>query len=102
MTPYLTCNSCDEPITFDNDHISERTGKKIPLDVDTLEPHDCNVWRWEQEELRKSHKRYYECRKGCGGLIYFDANNDYGLSETGKWIPLSKATVKHFTALASN
>ena len=30
-----------QPITFDNKHISQRTGKKIPLDVDTQEPHNC-------------------------------------------------------------
>jgi hypothetical protein len=26
---------------FDNNHISERTGKRIPLDIETNEPHDC-------------------------------------------------------------
>jgi hypothetical protein len=31
------CDLCDEPITFDDEHISERTGKKIPLDIDTYE-----------------------------------------------------------------
>ena len=34
----LYCNLCDEPIKFDDDHISEKTGKRIPLDVDTDEP----------------------------------------------------------------
>jgi hypothetical protein len=28
-------------MTFDNKHISQSTGKKIPLDVETNEPHDC-------------------------------------------------------------
>jgi hypothetical protein len=39
----LLCRLCGEPIKFDDKHISERTGKKIPLDVDTEEPHDCSV-----------------------------------------------------------
>jgi hypothetical protein len=26
----LYCKQCDEPIRFDDDHISERSGKKIP------------------------------------------------------------------------
>jgi hypothetical protein len=31
------------PITFDNKHISQRTGKKIPLDPNTNEPHDVII-----------------------------------------------------------
>ena len=34
----LSCKFCGEPITFDDKHISQRTGKKIPLDVETREP----------------------------------------------------------------
>ena len=37
----ISCRQCGQPITFDNKHISQRTGKKIPLDVDTQEPHNC-------------------------------------------------------------
>jgi hypothetical protein len=37
----LQCRACNKPITFDNKHISQRTGKKIPLDVQTNEAHDC-------------------------------------------------------------
>jgi hypothetical protein len=39
-----------ELITFDNDLISERTGKKISLDVDTEEPHDCHVWKSNSQQ----------------------------------------------------
>jgi hypothetical protein len=85
----LYCNLCDEPIKFNDEHISERTGKKIPLHMDTDEPHDCPVWRSQQQEKRKSRK-YYSCRKGCGREIYFDANHNK--SQSGKWIPLSKDT----------
>jgi hypothetical protein len=86
----LYCNLCDEPIKFDDDHISERTGKRIPLDLDTDEPHDCAVWRSQQQEQRRqTQRRYYSCRKGCGQEIYFDANNK---NQSGKWIPLDKDT----------
>src|SRR5215217_2542364 len=33
----LYCNLCDEPIKFNDEHISERTGKKIPLDPGIVE-----------------------------------------------------------------
>ena len=33
------------PIKFDDKHISERTGKRIPLDIETNEPHDCPARR---------------------------------------------------------
>jgi hypothetical protein len=63
--------------------------KKIPLDVDTEEPHDCPAWRSQQEQRRRTQRRYYSCRKGCGQFIYFDANNK---SQNGKWIPIDKET----------
>jgi hypothetical protein len=37
----LACRQCGEPIKFDAKHVSQRTGKKIPLDIETNEPHDC-------------------------------------------------------------
>jgi hypothetical protein len=85
------CNLCDEPIKFDGEHISERSGKRIPLDIDTEEPHRCPVWRNQQEERRKTQRRYRQCSKGCGQFIYFDENER---AESGKWIPLSKDTGK--------
>ena len=45
----LQCYRCDEEITFDDEHISDFSGKHIPLDPDTMEPHDCKVRREMQE-----------------------------------------------------
>jgi len=100
----LSCNLCGQPITFDNKHISQRTGKKIPLDVETNEPHDYPVRRdqpqqqGQQQQQGQSYqplqqpqqqRRYHGCNKGCGHEIYFDPNNK---SQSGKWIPLDKDT----------
>jgi hypothetical protein len=95
----LACRQCGQPITFDDKHISQRTGKKIPLDVETNEPHDCQVRRDQQQQQQGQQsqqqqqiqqRRYYQCNKGCGQEIYFDAN--HSKSQSGKWIPLSKDT----------
>jgi hypothetical protein len=92
----LSCRQCGEPITFDNKHISQRTGKKIPLDPGTNEPHDCPLRRDQPQQQgqpkqsqQMQQRRYLQCNKGCGQEIYFDANNK---SQSGKWIPLSKET----------
>ena len=91
----LSCRQCGQPITFDNKHISQRTGKKIPLDIATNEPHDCPVWRdqpQQQQQVQQSQqtqRRYLQCNKGCGQEIYFDSNNK---SQSGKYIPLDKDT----------
>jgi hypothetical protein len=91
----VVCSLCNKPITFDNKHISQRTGKKIPLDIETNEPHDCPVRRdqpkpqQEQQQQPQERKRYLQCNKGCGQEIYFDANNK---SQSGKFIPLDKDT----------
>ena len=65
------------------------TGKKIPLDVDTQEPHDC-PGRRDQQQLQgrpqtrqQTQRRYHQCSKGCGREIYFDAN--HSKSQSGKW-----------------
>jgi hypothetical protein len=97
----LLCRLCGERIKFDDKHISERTGKRIPLDLDTEEPHDCparkaaefpatgNSSPSSQSQEQTQQKRYYQCNKGCGQEIYFDASNK---SQSGKFIPLSKDT----------
>ena len=89
----LSCRQCGQPITFANKHISQRTGKKIPLDIATNEPHDCQVrgdqQRQQVQQSQTQQRRYLQCNKGCGSEIYFDANNK---SQSGKWIPLSKDT----------
>ena len=103
------CYLCGKPIKFDNEYINERTGKKIPLDAETNEPHNCHVRRSQQEQQQSqpSHlqqqqqqeqpsqqqeyqeRRYHQCNKGCGREIYFDANSK---SQSGKFIPLDKET----------
>ena len=95
----LACRQCGQPITFDNKHISQRTGKKILLDVETNEPHDCPVRRdrpqqqgqQSQQQLNQQpqERRYLQCNKGCGQEIYFEANNK---TQSGKWIPIDKDT----------
>jgi hypothetical protein len=90
----LACRQCQNPIKFDDRHISQRTGKKIPLDVETNEPHDCQARNngQHQQQVQQSQqmqRHYLQCNKGCGHEIYFDANNK---SQSGKWIPLDKDT----------
>jgi hypothetical protein len=96
----LSCRLCGKPIKFDDKHVSQRTGKKTPLDIDIEEPHDCPVWKGSrqqyqpqpqqsQQQQQQKERRYYQCRKGCGQEIYFDANNK---SQSGKWIPIDKDT----------
>jgi hypothetical protein len=90
----IVCRLCNQPITFDNKHISQRTGKKIPLDVETNEPHDCPVRRdqpqqQQGQQSQQMQRRYHQCNKGCGQEIYFDSSNK---TQAGKWIPLEKET----------
>ena len=99
----LLCRLCGGRIKFDDNHISERTGKRIPLDIQTNEPHDCPARNSagrpmtghspDQQHLspqeQQQQRRYHTCNKGCGQEIYFDANNK---SQSGKWIPLDKDT----------
>ncbi len=96
----LFCRQCGKPIKFDDKWVSERTGKKIPLDVDIEEPHDCPVRKSQrqqqllqqqqsEQQQQQQQRRYHQCNKGCGQEIYFDVNNK---SQSGKWIPLSKDT----------
>jgi hypothetical protein len=69
----ILCRQCNQPITFDNKHISQKTGKKIPLDPGTNEPHDCPVRRDQppqQQSQQQTQRRYHQCNKGCGKEIY--------------------------------
>jgi hypothetical protein len=92
MIKYL--QYCGGQSTFDNKHISQRTGKKIPLDPGTNEPHDCPV-RGDQPQQQPpsqqqlQQRRYLQSNKGCGNEIYFDANNK---TQSCKWIPIDKDT----------
>ena len=91
----LACRLCGQAIKFDDKHVSQRTGKRIPLDVETGEPHDCPARNSQQQmqqqrqQSQQQQRRYLQCSKGCGNEIYFDANNK---SQSGKWIPLDKDT----------
>jgi hypothetical protein len=94
----LSCRLCGQPIKFSDKHVSQKTGKKIPLDVDTEEPHDCPARRdqplqqqqqGQQLQQQPQQQRRYLCNKGCGQEIYFDANSK---SQSGKFIPLDKET----------
>ena len=78
------CWNCGEEITFSDEWISERTGKKIPLDPDTEEPHDCIAYSSDPDY------RYVECYN-CGEDIFFD--NEH-ISKNGKKIPLSRQSKK--------
>ena len=76
----------------DSKHISQRTGKKIPLDPGTNEPHACPVRRdqpQQHQQGKSQQRRYLQCNKGCGQEIYFDAKSK---SQSGKYIPLDKDT----------
>jgi hypothetical protein len=92
----ILCRQCQNPTKFDDKHISQRTGKKVPLGVETNEPHDCPVRRDQQQQVQQSYqsqqqqqRRYHQCNKGCGNEVYFHESQR---TENGKWIPLDKQT----------
>jgi len=99
MSKSSFCYLCGKPIKFDNEYINERTGKKLPLEAETNEPHNCSVrsLQQEQQQLQQQpsqqreyqERRYHECNKGCGREIYFDTHSK---SQSGKFIPLDKET----------
>ena len=83
-----------------------RTGKKLPLDADTKEPHDCPAHKsnsnknTQQTQLvqqlqlkpkgqQTQQRCYLQCSKGCSQEIYFDVN---AKTQSGKSIPLDKET----------
>lgn len=67
------CNKCEKAIIFSRTVMS-RTGKFIPLDVETGEPHMCK------------ERFIVECRK-CGKEITFE--NNFRNPKNGKCIPLN-------------
>lgn len=75
------CYKCEAEITFTDEHISMRTGRKIPLDDYTMEPHRCPMY--------KRPRKYSPCNN-CGAMIYFD--EDAPKSSSGKWIPQDQRT----------
>ena len=99
-TSTLQCRRCGQAIKFDDRHVSQKTGKKIPLDAQTGQRHDCpalaqpqqpqqKLLQPQQQQPTEKGKRFLKCSKGCGGEIYFDVNTK---TTTGKWMPISKAT----------
>jgi hypothetical protein len=76
------CKLCQMEIFFDDWHISPKSGKHIPLDKSTEQPHQCPVWQAQS-------RRYQSCNK-CGAQIYFD--DKAVKSKNGKWVPQSKIT----------
>jgi hypothetical protein len=80
----LTCKFCDESIIFDDYHVSQKSGKKIPLDPDNYKPHRCeeslNAWRKEHPLI---------CQYCHDVQIYF---NDSVVSSNGKRIPIEVDT----------
>jgi hypothetical protein len=78
----ITCLKCNDPIIFDPSWVSERSGKKIPLDEYTHEPHKCPKSDFVSRVL--------ECRH-CEAEITFD---DEHISKNGKKIPLDPGTME--------
>jgi hypothetical protein len=60
-------------IHFDNNIVSERTGKKIPLQERSDVPRNCAEWK-------RLNRKYYHY-KDCSTEIYFD---DEHISKNGK------------------
>ena len=92
------CFKCNKPIYFAIQEIetpsgkptvSQRNGKKIPLDTDTMEPHDCPDSPYHHQN------RIVECWN-CGEEITF---SDDEVSESGRKIPLDPETYDPHTCL---
>jgi hypothetical protein len=49
-TSTLQCRRCGQAIKFDDRHVSQKTGKKIPLDAQTGQRHDCPALSKEQSQ----------------------------------------------------
>ena len=78
-----SCKYCSKTLTFSEEYVSEKSGKKIPLSAQTGQPHRC------QESLNMWHREHpLKCRQ-CGEEIFFD---DKMTSESGKLIPLATST----------
>ena len=71
------CHLCEAEIIFDPTKVSPRTGVIIPQSLNGGE-----------------HNKYYPCKKGCGGEVYFDKKMK---SANGVPILISKARI--FTSM---
>ena len=73
-TPYtsttsLQCRRCGHLITLDNEHIGPISGRKIPLDVDTNEPHDCPA-RKTKPETKKYALQLFIAFDSAHGIVF--------------------------------
>jgi len=77
------CKHCQQELTFDDQHVSRKSGKKIPLDAQSGEPHRCEE---SLDAWRANHP--LKCRL-CDQEIFFDSEIT---SANGKKIPLDVET----------
>jgi len=109
-TRTINCRLCNQEIVFDGVQRSERTGKQIPLDPTTKQPHNCPNYEpyvstgtvtvtaaaktssgnpsSTATTTTVQEIKYIKC-KSCNNDIYFDEKQK---SESGKFIPISRLT----------
>jgi hypothetical protein len=78
-----SCKRYGNPLSFDDDFVSERSGAKIPLESNTNEPHNC------ESEYFFDSRSQLKCSY-CKTSIFFD--DDYVSRYSGKEIPLDAET----------
>jgi hypothetical protein len=78
----ISCFKCNDPIIFSDSWISEKSGRKIPLDESTHEPHKCAAADFISQAI--------ECQY-CNEEIIF--SNEH-ISQRGKKIPLNPETMQ--------
>jgi hypothetical protein len=78
----IACQKCNDPIVFSDSWVSERSGKSIPLDESTHEPHICPNSTFVNQVL--------QC-KYCQSKITFSVQV---ISPRGKKIPLNEGTLQ--------
>jgi hypothetical protein len=78
----IACQKCNDPIIFSDSWVSEKSGKRIPLDESTHQPHQCPNSTFVNQVL--------QC-KYCQSKISF---SDQVISPRGKKIPLNAGTLQ--------
>jgi len=82
LTSIFLCKRCNKYLCIDNTILS-KSGKPIPLDAKTHQPHKCPFTNYETQEFYCQH---------CGKPITF---LDTEVSKNGKRIPLNAKTFAH-------
>jgi len=54
-----SCKYCSLHIDFDDDLVSSRSGKKIPLDAETGLPHNCIERPWKITKYRNCNQEIF-------------------------------------------